>query len=172
MHWIDRINTFLGEKLAWLYLVAVAVTAYEVVMRYVLNLPTVWGFELTILLCAICYLLAGGYVTKLESHIAITSVYDAAPPVVKRWLRAFSHLVGILAMIGLIWAAWGSAVRAVSIVERTGSAWNPPSPAIIKPLIVLASVLVLLQLLVQLVRDFREPLQEQHPAPNPDAVTD
>jgi TRAP-type C4-dicarboxylate transport system permease small subunit len=172
MTWIDRINTFLGEKLAWLYLAAVAITAYEVVMRYLVNAPTSWAFEATVLLCAICYLLAGGYVTRLESHIAITSVYEIAPAPVRRIMRIFAHLVGILAMIGLIWSAWKPAVRAVTIIERTGSAWNPPSPAIIKPLIVLAAVLTLLQLLVQLIRDFRGTPPEPHPAPTLLAPTD
>ena len=65
MAWIDRLNTLLGEWLAWLYLVAVAITAYEVVMRYIFNAPTTWAFELTVLLCAIGYLFGGGYVTTL-----------------------------------------------------------------------------------------------------------
>jgi TRAP-type C4-dicarboxylate transport system permease small subunit len=172
MTWIDRINTFLGEKLAWLYLAAVAVTAYEVVMRYVFNTPTTWAFELTVLLCAVCYLLAGGYVTRLEAHIAITSVYDVAPPAVRRWMRVFAHLVGVLAMAGLVAASWRSGLRAATIVERTGSAWDFPSPAIVKPLIVLAAVLVLLQLLVQLARDLRGRPPEPRPAPTPTALTD
>ena len=165
MTWIDRINTFLGEKLAWLYLAALAVTAYEVVMRYLFNRPTTWAFELTVLLCAICYLLAGGYVTQRESHIAITSVYDIAPPAVRRWMRLFAHLVGILAMAGLVAASWRSGLRAATIVERTGSGWDFPSPAIIKPLIVLAAVLVLIQLLVQVARDLRGQPPDATPAP-------
>ena len=172
MTWIDRINTFLGEKLAWLYLAAVAVTAYEVVMRYVLNAPTTFAFELTVLLCAVCYLLAGGYVTRLESHIAITSVYDVAPPAVRRWMRVFAHLVGILAMAGLVAASWRSGLRAATIVERPGSAWDFPGPAIIKPLIVLAAVLVLLQLLVHLARDLRGEPPEPRPPPTTTALTD
>jgi TRAP-type C4-dicarboxylate transport system permease small subunit len=172
MRWVDRLNTFLGESLAWLYLAAVAVTAYEVVMRYVFNMPTTWAFELTVLLCAVCYLLAGGYVTRLESHIAITSVYDVAPPAVRRWMQVFAHLVGILAMVGLVAASWRSGLRAATIVERTGSGWDFPSPAIIKPLIVVAAVLVLLQLLVQLARDLRGQPPEPHPAPTNTALTD
>ena len=37
-------------------------------------------------------------------------------------------------------------------MERTGSAWNSPSPAIIKPLIAIGALLIVLQLLVQLWR--------------------
>lgn len=152
---IDRLNRFLGEKLAWLYLAAVVITTYEVVMRYVVNAPTSWAFELTILLCAICYLLAGGFVTQQKAHIAITSAADMLPDRLRAGLALLSHLIGIVAMIGLVWAAWKPALRAVQIVERTGSAWNPPSPAIIKPLIVVSAFLVLVQLVVQLARDIR-----------------
>ena len=149
---IDRLNRLLGERLCYLYLAAVAITASEVVMRYLLNAPTSWAFELTILLCAICYLLSGGYVTAQRKHIAITALYDLMPPRVRWWLDLLAMLTGILAMGLLVWAAWRPAVQAVRIVERTGSAWDSPSPAIIKPLIAIGASLIVLQLLAQLWR--------------------
>jgi TRAP-type C4-dicarboxylate transport system permease small subunit len=152
MNVIDRLNLLLGERLCYLYLVAVAITAYEVVMRYLFNAPTVWAFELTILLCAICYLLSGGFVTAQRKHIAITSVYDLMPARVRWWLDLLAMLTGMLAMGLLVWAAWRPGILAVTIVERTGSAWNSPSPAIIKPLVAIGALLIVLQLLVQLYR--------------------
>ena len=152
---IDRLNRLLGERLCYLYLAAVAITAYEVVMRYLLNAPTSWAFELTILLCAICYLVSGGYVTAQRKHIAITSVYDLMPARIRWWLDILAMLTGILAMGLLAWAAWRPAVQAVRIMERTGSAWNSPSPAVIKPLIAIGALLIVLQLLVQVLRHLR-----------------
>jgi TRAP-type C4-dicarboxylate transport system permease small subunit len=149
---IDRLNRLLGERLCYLYLAAVVITAYEVVMRYLLNAPTSWAFELTILLCAICYLLSGGFVTAQRKHIAITALYDLMPPRIRWWLDLLALLTGILTMGLLVWAAWRPAVQAVTIVERTGSAWNSPSPAIIKPLIAIGALLIVLQLLVQVYR--------------------
>jgi TRAP-type C4-dicarboxylate transport system permease small subunit len=155
MRAIDALNRFLGERLCYLYLAAVAITAWEVVLRYVFNAPTSWGFELTILLCAICYLLSGGFVTLQGRHVAITALYDLMPRPVRWWLDLVGMLTGILAMGLLAWAAWAPALKAVRLVERTGSAWNSPSPAIIKPLIALGALLIVLQLLVQLVRHLR-----------------
>jgi TRAP-type C4-dicarboxylate transport system permease small subunit len=149
---IDRLNRLLGERLCYLYLVAVVITAYEVVLRYVVNAPTSWAFELTILLCAICYLVSGGYVTAQRKHIAITALHDVLPARVRWWLDLVAMLTGILAMGLLVWSAWRPAVQAVSIVERTGSAWNSPSPAIIKPLIAIGAGLIVLQLLAHLWR--------------------
>jgi TRAP-type mannitol/chloroaromatic compound transport system permease small subunit len=152
MRAIDWLNRLLGERLCYLYLAAVVITAYEVVMRYLFAAPTTWAFELTILLCAICYLLSGGFVTAQRKHIAITSVYDLMPARIRWWLDLLAMLTGILAMGLLVWAAWRPAVQAVTIVERTGSAWNSPSPAIIKPLIAIGAALIVLQLLVQMIR--------------------
>lgn len=155
MAWIDRLNRFLGEWFAWLYLVAVAITAWEVVMRYIFNSPTTWAFELTVLLCAIGYLFGGGYVTQQKAHISISVLRDMAPPRVAWWLDLFAHLVGIGAIGGLVWAAWRPALRALGVGERTGSAWNSLSPTIIKSLLVVAAVLVLLQLVAHVVRHLR-----------------
>jgi TRAP-type C4-dicarboxylate transport system permease small subunit len=149
---IDWLNRLLGERLCYLYLAAVVITAYEVVMRYLFDAPTIWAFELTILLCAICYLLSGGFVTAQRKHIAITSVYDLMPARIRWLLDLLALLTGILSMGLLVWAAWRPAVLAVTIVERTGSAWNSPSPAIIKPLIAIGAGLIVLQLLVQVYR--------------------
>jgi TRAP-type C4-dicarboxylate transport system permease small subunit len=152
MRAIDALNRLLGERLCYLYLVAVAITAYEVVARYLFNAPTTWGFELTILLCGICYLLSGGFVTLQRRHVAITALYDLMPARVRWWLDVFAMLVGIVAMSLLVWAAWRPGLKAITLVERTGSAWNSPSPAIIKPLIAVGAALIVLQLLVQLWR--------------------
>jgi TRAP-type mannitol/chloroaromatic compound transport system permease small subunit len=165
MRAIDELNRLLGERLCYLYIAAVAITAYEVVMRYLFNAPTSWGFELTILLCAICYLLSGGFVTLQGRHVAITALYDLMPARARWWLDLAGMLTGIVAMSLLAWAAWGPALKAIRLVERTGSAWNSPSPAIIKPLIALGAALIVLQLLVQLVRHLRGETTGQHGLP-------
>jgi TRAP-type C4-dicarboxylate transport system permease small subunit len=103
-------------------------------------------------LCAICYLLSGGFVTQQHKQIAITALYDLMPPRVRWWLDLLAMTTGIVAMGLLVWAAWRPAVQAVRIVERTGSAWDSPSPAIIKPLIAVGAGLIVLQLLAQLYR--------------------
>jgi len=152
---IDRLNRFLGEAVSYLYLVAVAVTGYEVVMRYLFNAPTSWAFELTILLCAIAYLLSGGYVTQANAHIRITSISDRLPKSFAWGLELFGMIVGVFALGVLAWAGFKPALFAIEIVERTGSAWNSPMPAILKPLIVVGSALIVAQLLVQIVRHLR-----------------
>lgn len=149
---IDRLNRLLGEYVCYLYLIAVVVTTYEVVMRYLFNAPTSWAFELTVLMCGVSYLLSGGFVTGQRKHIAITALYDLAPPQLKWWLDIIGMITGIVAMALLVWAACTPALKAIRLVERTGSAWDSPSPAIIKPMIAIGALLIVLQLVIQLYR--------------------
>jgi hypothetical protein len=72
-------------------------------------------------------------------------------------------------MAGLIWGSWTSGIRAVTIWERTGSAYNSPTPALIKPIITIAGILVILQLAMQLYRHLRSGQQAPKPAAPPPA---
>lgn len=148
---ISGLNEVLGRVVAVLLVIAVTATVYEVCARYLFNAPTVWAHELTILLCAALFLIGGPYVTKRQSHIAITSIYRLLP---ERARFALDILHGLLALGFLAlftYAAWQNGHTALTRWETTGSAWNPPTPALIKPLIAVAGGLMMLQVAVNLV---------------------
>lgn len=156
MQAIESFNLWLGRSVAWFYLAAATATFYEVVARYVFNAPTTWAFEITIFLCATGYLLSGANVTAKDQHIAITSMVEIAPPWLRWWMRLLSLLVGLFAMAGMSYAAWFSGIHALKIWERTGTAYNAPTPALLKPMVAVAGILVFLQLAIQLVRHLRQ----------------
>jgi len=149
---VERAINWLAMNASYLYLAATVATTYEVFARYIFNAPTDWAFEATIMLCSACYLVAGGYVTQRRRHIAITSLYDGAHAERKRTLDIVAICFGLLAVGLLILASWRQAMMSIQIVERTGSSWNPPLPALLKPLIVFGAILIFVQLAVQLKR--------------------
>lgn len=160
---VSALNEVLGRAVSGLFVVAVAATVYEVFVRYVLNAPTIWAHELTILLCAIAFLIGGAYVTKRESHIAITSLYALLPRRIQIALDIF-HAVFAFAFLALFtWAAWRTGSTAFARWETTGSAWNPPTPAIVKPTIAIAGGLMALQVAANLL------LRLSRPGPRPAA---
>ncbi len=169
MQAIETFNLWLGRQTGWFYLGAVVVTFYEVLARYIFNAPTTWAFEVTIFLCAAGYMLSGANVTAEDKHIAITSVVEIAPSWARWWMRLVSLVVGLFGMAGLIWGSWTSGIRAFTIWERTGTAYNSPTPALIKPIITIAGILVILQLALQLVRHLRPGRQDPQPAAPPPA---
>ena len=149
---VERAINWMAMNASYLYLAATVATTYEVFARYIFNAPTDWAFEATIMLCSACYLVAGGYVTQRKRHIAITSLYDGASATRKRTLDIVATCFGLLAVGLLILASWRQAMMSIQIVERTGSSWNPPLPALLKPLIVFGAILIFVQLAVQLKR--------------------
>ena len=51
MPWVDRISRSAGNGLSLLFMAAIVLTAYEVVMRYVFNAPTIWVHDVVTVLC-------------------------------------------------------------------------------------------------------------------------
>jgi TRAP-type mannitol/chloroaromatic compound transport system permease small subunit len=120
------------------------------------------------MLCALGYLWSSGYVTQKNTHIRITAVYDLLPPKTRLLLDLFSVIFGFVVIALLLYAAWGKGIRALSVWERTGSSWDPPLYAIVKPAIILGAGFFCLQLFsnfVKLVRRYRE-LADNAPRPN------
>jgi len=129
---------------AWLFMVIVAATAYEIVARYFLSAPTIWANELTLFVASIAFLCAGLYVMSRDEHLRITILYDLAP----HWLRRvfdFINLACVVVFCGSVaWFGFPSSWRSLVAWERFGTAWNPPIPAVVKPLIVVVAALMVL----------------------------
>ena len=56
--WVDYTIRALGEKASFVFLLAVALTFYEVVLRYFFNAPTTWVHEISIALTATAFIIA------------------------------------------------------------------------------------------------------------------
>jgi TRAP-type C4-dicarboxylate transport system permease small subunit len=87
-------------------------------------------------------------------------LYLMAPPRVRFALELFMNLVGLAAVLILAYAAWEPAMRAISSIQRTGSAFNSPEPTILKTLLVVGAGLYALQLIANLVKLLRHEEEE------------
>lgn len=160
MNIIDTISKITGKIVSSFFLIAVLATFYEVVMRYVFNSPTAWAFESTIFLCAAAILVSGAFTLQKRTHVAITSVYSVMPPKMKYIVRIINSIIICLSCLGLAYAGYEWGLNALTSWERTGSAWNPPLPAIIKPLIPATALLMTLQGVINLIRDLSTKTEE------------
>lgn len=129
---------------AWLFMVIVAATVVEIVARYFIEKPTLWANELSLFTCSIAFLWSGVYVMKRDEHLRITVLYDAMP----YWLQRVFDFISLCCVIvfcgGIAWFGAPTSWRALVTWERFGTAWNPPIPAVVKPLIVLCAGLMVL----------------------------
>ena len=139
---IDRVVTVISRAAMFLILIGVAITFYEVFMRYIFASPTLWVNEMTLWLGAMIYMVAGAYTMQRRSHIRITAVYDI---VSKRTRLIFDYVAmfvvtvyAVLMLVGGYDVAW----EAFITWERFGTVFNPPIPATIKPLVIIVTLLV------------------------------
>lgn len=147
----DRFALRLGEILSWLFGIATAVTVFEVVSRYLFSAPTIWAHESTIALSALGFIFGGGYALARDDHIRITTVYLLAGPRLKLVLDWASIVCGLFYLSILAWAGTSVADRAWQSFERSGSAWNPPTPTLLKTALVIGALLMLVQMIAKAV---------------------
>ncbi|MCQ8782395.1 TRAP transporter small permease subunit [Mangrovibrevibacter kandeliae] len=151
----------LGRPFAVAFLLIVAFSFYEVVMRYVFDAPTIWVHETTTALTALCFAFGGAYCLGTDRHIRVVLLYDHVSPRVRRILDVVISLVGAAACAMMAWAAWSLAYKAFYTpggqfrLETSGSAWNPPTPAIVKSVLFVVLCLMCLQFLLQALRHAR-----------------
>ena len=151
---IDRVSQFLGLAVAHFYLVCALITAYEVIMRYVFNAPTLWAFEVVMVTCAAAWVLSGSYVTMRRGHIAITVLYQYTTGRSRWWLDLFILVASIAAMGTLCYALWDFMLTALVGVERSGTSFNSPEPMILKTLLFVGAALSTIQNIANLIRHF------------------
>lgn len=155
VHPIDRLSILLGDHLSYLFLVVVAITAYEVVMRYGFNAATVWVTQGAIFLSAVCFIFGGAYALQKDQHIAITSIYEAVSPPVRRVFDLLRGLIAVTYLALLVFATARQAIPAVARMETSGHAWDVPIPALQKAVLALGVAVMLAQAARQLVSSLR-----------------
>lgn len=132
----------------------VAIILFEVIMRYFFAAATLWVNELSLWVGGAIYLSAGLYAMQQRSHIRIFIIYDVVPLWLKRVFDVISTIcVGIFAF-AVIWGGYGEATTKFLRWERFGTAFDPPIPATIKPLILMMMFFLALQATSNLVRDW------------------
>lgn len=150
----DRITVALSRVTMLLTGVLVAVMFYEVVVRYLLEKPTLWANELSMWIAGVIYLFAGLYVMQQRAHIRIFILYDVVPRPVQRLFDLVSTLLIVAFAFAIVWGSFGDAWTKLVTWEREGTAWNPPIPATMKPLLLLTIVLIALQAVANLIADW------------------
>ena len=156
-HWrpIDRIALFIGRVTMILIISMTAVMLYEVFLRYVVEAPTLWANELTLWVAGYVFLFSGLYAMQQRCHIRIFLLYDAVP----RWMQ---HLFDVISVV-LLWVfaiflIYGSYYQVFVVKfykwEMFGTAFDPPIPATVQPMILIVIALITLQATINLISDW------------------
>ena len=152
--WVDAITWRFSRAAMILPAIIVAIMFYEVIMRYVFEKPTLWVNEASLWLGGMIYLFSGLYAMQQRSHIRIFLLYDLMPRALQRVCDIISTGLIVLFAFFLFWGGYGEAAQKFARWETFGTAFDPPIPATLKPLILIVVALVALQAIANLIRDW------------------
>ncbi|MFT6105567.1 MAG: TRAP-type C4-dicarboxylate transport system permease small subunit [Paracoccaceae bacterium] len=155
--WVDAFTWRFSHLAMILPAVIVTIMFYEVVMRYIFEKPTLWVNEASLWLGGMIYLFSGLYAMQQRSHIRIFILYDIAPLSIRRLFDVLSVLCLVIFCFSVIWGGYGEAYAKFMRWERFGTAWDPPIPATMKPLILITLSVVTIQAISNLIYDWNRP---------------
>src|SRR5512134_660895 len=124
---IDAWQDAFGRALSWLMLVMVLVVFSDVVMRYLLNVTSVFTQELEWYLFAITYLLGAGYVMLYDEHVRVLFVF---------------FFPSCLLIIYTTWPFFRNAYR---VLEGSPDPGGIPARWALKAVIIIAFVIMIVQ---------------------------
>lgn len=152
---VDRVAIFIGRVTMIMIISMTLVMLYEVFLRYALEKPTLWANELTLWIAGFVFLCSGLYAMQQRCHIRIFLLYDIVP----RWLqRTFDIIAVALLWIFAFFLVYGSYMQVFVVKfykwEMFGTAFDPPIPATVQPMILIVVTLVAIQAAINVISDW------------------
>lgn len=149
---IDWISDKSGLFVAFWTVNAVCFYFFEVVMRYLFNMPTIWVHEASFLLLGMQYLLAGAFALLHGAHVRVDVLYNLLPVRGRVGMDIFTSMFFFIFALALLITSWTFFVNSYSMHETTVETWGIQYWPV-KGMMVLGSVLILLAGLSKLIKD-------------------
>ena len=149
----DRLSAWFGKAFAWLILVMAIGVGYEVFVRYGLNAPTSWAFDLSYITYGTLFMMGGAYTLSRGGHVRGDFIYRLWKPRIQARIELILYFLFFFpGVIALIVAGWKYAERSWKYLEVSVN-----SPAGIpvfqfKTVVVAAGILLFIQGIAQVFR--------------------
>ncbi|MEY1556387.1 TRAP transporter small permease subunit [Yoonia sp. R2331] len=154
-HSWDRFALFIGRATMIMIIAMTCVMLWEVFLRYVVERPTKWANELTLWIAGFVFLCSGLYAMQQRCHIRISLLYDAVPRPVRKLFDVLSTAMIVLFAAGVVFGSYQQVfINKLYRWEMFGTAFDPPIPATIQPMILIMLVLIACQSVANLIADW------------------
>jgi TRAP-type mannitol/chloroaromatic compound transport system permease small subunit len=123
---IDQLSKSVGHAFAWCIVILTLGTCWEVFVRYALNDPTSWAFDLSYMMYGAVFYMAGAYTLSRGGHVRADMFYRKWPErtqaTVELVLYIFFFFPGILALVvaGSAYGIESMRIREVSVNSPAG----------------------------------------------------
>jgi TRAP-type mannitol/chloroaromatic compound transport system permease small subunit len=152
---IDAWQDAFGRALSWLMLVMVLVVFSDVVLRYAMNVTSVFTQELEWYLFAITYLLGAGYVMLYDEHVRVDIVYSRLTPRRRAWLNFILMFVFFFpSCLLIVYTTWPFFRNSYMVLEGSPDPGGIPARWALKGVIIVAFVILLIQGISQAIKNY------------------
>lgn len=151
---IDFLSEYSGVFVALWTINAVVFYFFEVIMRYVFNMPTIWVHEASFLLLGMQYVLAGAYALLHAAHVRVDVLYVKLPERGQVGIDIFTSVFFFAFALALTWTSFEFFVNSYAMNETTMETWGIQHWPV-KAAMLLGGVLILLAGISKLIKDVR-----------------
>jgi TRAP-type mannitol/chloroaromatic compound transport system permease small subunit len=118
LHGIDQMSKSVGHAFAWCIVVLTLGTTYEVFVRYVLDDPTSWAFDMSFILYGGLFLMSGAYALSRGAHVRGDVFYRLMPPRVQGSVELVLYVIFFFpGVIALMYSGWSYGMESMRIGE-------------------------------------------------------
>lgn len=124
---IDTLIEKQGQLTSFLIVPLALIVLYEVMMRYLFNAPTTWGFEATTFAYGMHFMLGLSFMENAQGHVRVDIIVSRLPKKVQAVVMIVTYLVifmpvYVLMTLGATKYAYTSTVGG----ELNSTSWAPP----------------------------------------------
>jgi TRAP-type mannitol/chloroaromatic compound transport system permease small subunit len=115
---VDQLSKTVGHAFAWLIVILTLGTCYEVFVRYALNNPTSWAFDMSYIVYGGLFLMAGAYTLSRNGHVRGDVLYRLWPARVQAGVELTLYVLFFFpGVISLMVAGWAYGFDAFKLRE-------------------------------------------------------
>ncbi len=124
---VDAISIFLQRYFKWAAFIIMSLVTFEVIMRYVLNAPVIWGSDLRTQIYGTALMFAASYTLIMRGHVTVDILMVSLPLVKARMLEFWNYMLFFVpSVMAIAISQTLMALRAWQILENDKTLWHPP----------------------------------------------
>ena len=123
---IENLNRALYYISSLAILLSAFILTYEVIVRYILRVPTIWEIESSVYLTIMATYLGAAYGLKDGAHINIDMLIRLLPKGITEKLSLITSMLSLVFCLLLAWKGWVMWWEATAKGWRSESLWGPP----------------------------------------------
>lgn len=152
LHTIDQISEWSGKIFSYFLLVTMLIIGFEIFMR-IFHSPQIWVFDVTLYTAGVVYVVGGAYTLLKDRHVKMDVLYVRLSPRIQALLDIIT-VPGFFIFCGIL--LWQGGVRSWEsfLINETLFTGFRPIVWPVRMMIPLGGLLILLQGLAKLIRDF------------------